>query len=341
MNDERPVVVSLFSGAGGLDLGFRAAGFDIKFAADYSSWAIDTHKHNFPDTSSIVLDLASTPTGEIVKLIRKAVGRDRPLAVIGGPPCQGFSRANVHGNAEDPRNSLPTRYLDIVEALQDEYPVRFVLFENVVGIRDKRHEETFSGILAQFERLGFHTSVDTYKAEEFGVPQKRRRVIISAFDSIEAKTSFSPKTTHAKALTVRDVLEGFPEPTFFRRGLTTVDTHHPNHWTMAPRSDRFSQPDRTVSGTRSFKRLEWDRPSPTVAYGHREIHVHPLGHRRLSIFEAMVLQGFPPSYQLKGPLSAQVEQVSNAVPPPLATALAWATKEALMQSPSPSGGANG
>jgi DNA (cytosine-5)-methyltransferase 1 len=104
---------------------------------------------------------------------------------------------------------------------------------------------------------------------------------------------------------------------------------HPNHWTMQPKSTRFQNPEAHAGNGRSFKRLKWDEASPTIAFGHREIHVHPNGRRRLSIFEALLLQGFPPSFVLEGNLSEQVEQVSNAVPPAMARSLANALKLAL------------
>src|SRR5207253_642295 len=83
------------------------------------------------------------------------------------------------------------------------------------------------------------------------------------------------------------------------------------------------------SDGRSFKRLKWGDVSPTVAYGNREIHVHPEGARRLTILEAMLLQGFPRDYALTGTLSAQVTQVSNAVPPPIAEAIARSLRSLL------------
>src|SRR6185295_6986267 len=104
---------------------------------------------------------------------------------------------------------------------------------------------------------------------------------------------------------------------------------HPNHWTMQPKSERFLNPGAARTDARSFKRLDWEQASPTVAFGHREIHVHPSGRRRLSIHEAMRLQGFPFEFVLEGNLSEQVEQVSNAVPPPLARSVARAVKRAL------------
>lgn len=93
---------------------------------------------------------------------------------------------------------------------------------------------------------------------------------------------------------------------------------------MKPRSEKFFNgflKEGDVKG-RPFRVLEWGKPSWTVAYGHREVHIHPTGKRRLSIYEAMLLQGFPPKYVFKGTLSDQVRLVSDAVPPPLARALA-------------------
>lgn len=328
-----PKIVSLFSGAGGLDLGYRDAGFPLAFAVDSSEWAIKTHKRNFKDTTSIAADLIDLQPAGVLEKLADVLRDGEPIGVIGGPPCQGFSRANPAALASDPRNKLPILYLEIVEELQKRYDVRFVLFENVLGIKDVKHEISFKGILAKFKQLGFAERVDEYCALDFEVPQNRKRVIISAFKSLAAGIAFSPERKPRKNLDVRSAIGGFPEPVYFARGLTAVDIpHHPNHWTMQPVSKRFSDPDKTMTSTRSFRRLSWDDPSPTVAYGHREIHVHPDGHRRLSIYEAMRLQGFPPEFVLEGPLSAQVEQVSNAVPPPLAQALAEATIRALAKA---------
>jgi DNA (cytosine-5)-methyltransferase 1 len=325
-----PRIVSLFSGAGGLDLGFRDAGFEIAFAVDKSKWAIETHKRNFPSTVSTTQDLDKlSPTG-LVDLLDPILKHHESIGVIGGPPCQGFSRANPNSVANDPRNRLPMLYLEIVEELQSRYEVEFVLFENVLGIRDAKHEVAFAGILQKLEDLGFEDQVSEYSALDFGVPQMRRRVIISAFRSRKQIDAFQPVKAVVSDLTVRAAIGGLPEPAYFSRDLLTKDIpHHPNHWTMRPLSKRFSTPTANLPGSRSFRKLAWEKPSPTVAYGHREIHVHPEGHRRLSIFEAMILQGFPSDFVLQGPLSAQVEQVSNAVPPPLALKLAEATGRAL------------
>lgn len=328
---ELPKVVSLFSGAGGLDLGYYDAGFPLTFAVDSSLSAIKTHQRNFPATTSVAADLVALRPKGVLQHLESLLHPGDAIGVIGGPPCQGFSRANTRSAANDPRNKLPLLYLEIVEALQKKYDVKFALFENVQGIRDAKHSVAFRGILTKFGKIGLHARVDEYSALDFGVAQTRNRVIISAFSSSEAGASFVPtKVKRRKALTVRSTIGGLPQPAYFSRSLTRdAIPHHPNHWTMRPVSARFSDPDGAAPGGRSFRRLAWDKPSPTIAFGHREIHVHPDGRRRLSIYEAMLLQGFPPEFVLEGTLSAQVEQISNAVPPPLARALADATERAV------------
>lgn len=331
-----PRIVSLFSGAGGLDLGFLEAGFEIAFAVDQMQAAIETHRHNFPSTTSIKADVTvrKQESGQLAILdeIAKVLDDGEPIGIIGGPPCQGFSRANPNSHADDPRNKMPTFYLEIVEALQARYEVQFVLFENVMGIRDAKHSVTFNGILTRFKELMLTAGVAEHSALDYGVPQTRNRVIISGFKSEVAAKSFEPKTTPRDEvdLTVRGAIGSLPQPAFFKRGLSADEIQpHPNHWTMTPRSKRFMGEVNSPTPTRSFRRLSWDKPSPTVAYGHREIHVHPDGTRRLSIYEAMLLQGFPDTFILEGTLSEQVEQVSNAVPPPMARSFAAATRVAL------------
>lgn len=324
-----PKIVSLFSGAGGLDLGFRRAGYRLSFAVDLSPSAIDTHRRNFKGSKSLAADLVQLGPEGVLAQLDGLLEPGAPIGVIGGPPCQGFSRANTAAASNDPRNRLPLLYLKVVQALQEEYNVEFVLFENVLGIRDTKHSVTFRRILSRFREIGLTPHVAEYSALDYGVAQTRNRVIISGFRDEAVARNFQPKKVEAKDLTVRSVIGQLPEPVFFARDLDrSAIPHHENHWTMKPVSKRFLQPGGADRAGRSFRRLRWDKPSPTVAYGHREIHVHPDGHRRLSIYEAMLLQGFPSDFVLEGPLSAQVEQVSNAVPPPLAEALANAIKTA-------------
>lgn len=327
-----PKIVSLFSGAGGLDLGFATRGFPLALAVDRSEAAIRTHRRNFSGVKSVAADLVELGADGVLRELEGVLVPGETIGVIGGPPCQGFSRANTAAKADDPRNQLPMLYLEIIEALQRKYNVSFVLFENVLGIRDAKHSVVFRGILAKFKDMNLHAAeVREHCALDYGVPQTRRRVIISAFEDAAFAAAFAPlKIEDADNLTVRSAIGGLPEPAFFSRDLDRdAIPLHPNHWTMRPVSRRFADPEAVQAAGRSFRRLSWDKPSPTVAYGHREIHVHPDGRRRLSVYEAMLLQGFGPSFVLEGTLSEQVEQVSNAVPPPVAAALAQAIEAAF------------
>ena len=324
-----PQIVSLFSGAGGLDLGFKDAGFTISVALDVADAAIRTHRKNFPSTKAVVADLTKLRPQGVVDHVKERLAPGQRIAVIGGPPCQGFSRANTGAQSNDPRNQLPKLYLEIVGELQRLYTVEFIVFENVLGIRDKKHVETYKSLIQGIAGLGFEVTEKELCSADFGVPQNRRRIVLSGMRSGQGYSQVIPQKRKGIE-TVREAIGGLKAPAFFKYGLKPEDfPEHPNHWTMQPKSPRFENPDNEVGDGRSFKRLSWDTASPTIAFGHREIHVHPDGHRRLSIYESLLLQGFPKEFVLLGNLSEQVEQVSNAVPPPLARSVALAVKCAL------------
>jgi DNA (cytosine-5)-methyltransferase 1 len=256
--------------------------------------------------------------------------------VIGGPPCQAFSRSNVYPKADDIRRTLPGQFARILKELNQYHPLQFFVFENVQGLTFERHREEFARFRFLFEEAGFKLFETLLNAKDFDVPQDRPRVFIvgvrqELVASLGSDFNFPHPTSSPIPVEVA-FSEAFgtipgPEPAFFRRDLAKTDIpFHPNHWTMMPKSPKFHNgmlKEGEIKG-RSFRVLAWDKPSWTVAYGNREIHVHPSGKRRLSIFEAMVLQGFPKSYVLKGTLSDQVKLVSDAVPPPLARHIALA-----------------
>ena len=324
-----PKIVSLFSGAGGLDLGFKEAGFTISVAIDAADAAIRTHKKNFPRSKAVVGDLIKLQPAGVLDQVKTKLQPGQRIAVIGGPPCQGFSRANTGSLSNDPRNQLPKLYLEIVAELQSLYTVEFTVFENVLGIRDKKHVKTYKALMQGISDLGFDVTEKELCSADFGVPQNRRRIVLSGMRTGQGYTPVKPRKRKGLQ-TVREAIGGLKAPAFFRHGLEPKDIPvHPNHWTMQPKSPRFLNPEAEVGDGRSFKRLNWNAASPTIAFGHREIHIHPDGRRRLSIYEALLLQGFPKEFVLEGNLSEQVEQVSNAVPPPLARSVALAVKRAL------------
>lgn len=324
-----PYVISLFCGAGGLDWGFHKTGYKIPLAIDISEAAIQTHKRNFKKTHSVAADLIELGPEGVLKLVKKSVRIGSRIGVIGGPPCQGFSRANTSSKADDPRNKLPALYLDIINKLKQDYLVEFIVFENVLGIRDKKHSETYKSLIQRLDNFGFDVTEKELCALDYGVPQIRHRIVLSALRKRQGYSQVRPRKRKGPT-TVSEVIQDLSSPAFFKRNLKKEDIPvHPNHWTMNPKSVRFKNPDAPQMKGRSFRRLSWDKPSPTIAFGHREIHVHPSGTRRLSIYEAMLLQGFPLTFILEGNLSAQVEQVSNAVPPPLGRSIASAIKRAM------------
>ena len=320
-------VLSLFCGCGGMDLGFRMEGFDPVLAIDISDAAIASYNWNRKRCVAKRCDLSTTTGEQIVRLVREAAPNTRLRGVIGGPPCQSFSVSNVHRKEDDPRKDLPLRYADILSALNKEFKLDFFVFENVVGLKSDKHQEELNSFVNSFEQAGFNVFEQELNASAFGVAQNRKRVFLVGINKqLYPTVVFKfPAGNPNNPKTVRKAIGGLPEPAFFSRKVNRKDIpHHPNHWTMNPKSPKFT--NGSSKGGRSFRRLKWDQPSWTVAYGHREIHVHPSGSRRVSIFEAMLLQGFPRGYQLRGNLTEQVEQISNAVPPPLASAIAEAIR---------------
>jgi len=325
-------ILSLFCGAGGLDWGFRQEGFKVVLACDNSQAAVDSYNLNAKRHVARVSDLSDMNVPTFRKLVRESVGDQALQGVIGGPPCQGFSRGNASANSEDPRNKLAFKFADLLASLNTKNRIKFFVFENVMGLTNPRHLVRFRAIRQSFMDAGFRIFYRDLDAQDFGVPQFRRRLFIVGLNAKRfPRVEFTFPTGGCKRRTVKDAIQGLPAPAFFERGMPAADIpHHPNHWTMKPKSPKLTRAATATDG-RSFRKLEWDEVSPTVAYGNREIHVHPDGGRRLSVYEAMLLQGFPPSFQLAGNFSQQITQVSNAVPPPVAQAIARSIRQLLRE----------
>lgn len=324
-------VVSLFSGCGAMDLGFERHGFVPILAIDKDPASVDTYNYNRSSEIARIGDLSSLTGKDIIEMLKEHVPEVRPRGVIGGPPCQSFSISNVHGKYRDPRHKLPYQYAAILKTLNRKYNLDFFIFENVTGLKSNKHKKRYEGIRKSLEDAGFEIYEQILDASWFGVPQNRRRIFIVGINKeIYPDVSFKfPVGELLERVNVRQAIGDLPEPTFFTRGLLPDDIpRHPNHWTMNPKSKKFNQNGTTSTG-RSFRKLKWETQSLTIAYGHREIYVHPNGHRRLSIFESMRLQGIPDDYVLRGNLSQQVTQVSDAIPPPLSAAIAQELQRAI------------
>jgi DNA (cytosine-5)-methyltransferase 1 len=324
-----PKVVSLFCGAGGLDLGFSNAGFEVCYAADYDSAAVKSYNRNHAGQLGHVVDLLQTTVDDLSSQVVAECGADLKLAgIIGGPPCQGFSRGNVGRHAADPRNDLVLKYAAIVNSFYVKFGLKFFVFENVPEIKAKKNREFLEGLRLELSR-NFDIYEEELNAIDYEVPQSRRRLFIVGISKASEVDDFLfPMPSLTKPKVVKDVIANLPEPVYLSYNIDSASIpYHENHWTSRTKSKRF-ETGVMPSGGRSFIKLDWEKPSRTVAYGNREIHIHPDGRRRLSIYEALRLQGFPFGYVLEGNMSQQVKQVSNAVPPPVAQRIA---KEIMKQ----------
>jgi DNA (cytosine-5)-methyltransferase 1 len=323
-------LLSLFCGPGGLDEGFHQAGFSTFVAIDNDKECINTFALNHPSTHTSVEDITQLTIQKLDKIAGSTIS---PLGVLGGPPCQSFSVSNVHQFNEDPRHRLPEAYARLLAKLNERNPISFFVFENVPGLLGKKHLHRYERFKRLFARAGFKLCEALLDAQDYGVPQERSRIIIVGINEKKhpGKVWIPPKPEKT-VITVGDVLHGLPHPIFNAPGLDPQSFPvHPNHWCLVPRSAKFTN-GKLEPGTmfgRSFRTLQWDKPSWTVAYGHREVHVHPNGKRRLSMYEALLLQTFPSKYRLTGNLSAQIRLVSEAVPPRLAYHIAKSIRETL------------
>jgi DNA (cytosine-5)-methyltransferase 1 len=327
-------VISLFCGCGGLDLGFRDAGFEPILAIDKNAIACATYEENHAGVRVLKQDLSMAPKGYVLERLAELPTMRNPIGVIGGPPCQAFSMSNRNGGSRDARANLPENYAAVLKELATAFELDFFVFENVLGLRYKKHSELFGAFKKLFASAGFSIFEGELDAQDFGVPQVRKRLFVVGFNEKrypDLEFEFPAGPAMVKR-TVQDAIGSLPKPKYFEHGLSPSDIPvHPNHWCMRPRSKKFFNGylKEGDSKGRPFRVLPWDKPSWTVAYGHREVHIHPSGRRRLSVYEAMLLQGFPSNYKLLGTLSDQIRLVSDAVPPPLAKALAEAVQEVI------------
>ncbi len=292
-------VASLFSGAGGLDLGFKKAGFEIVWANDNDSDAVKTYIKNIGDHCVL---------GDIEKLdIKKLPKVD---GIIGGFPCQGFSVANTQRTVDDSRNTL---YKTFVKAVKLGQP-KFFLAENVKGILSLGGGAVFSYIISDFKEAGYICTYALVNAADYGVPQSRQRVLILGIrkDLAPKKISWPPKPTHeGRQISVGSALAAVPDP----------DKPHKlkNHV--------YSQFKLKFNGYISNRRVDPNRPSPTITArgdnkgGAMIIH-HPSNTRRMTCREVAIVQGFPISFEFTGSMTSVYKQIGNAVPPPLAFAAA-------------------
>ncbi len=298
-------VVSLFSGAGGLDYGFIKSGHEIIWANDNFDDAVNTYRENIGD-HIVLSDIENINTNEIPK-------HD---ILIGGFPCQGFSVANVGRNSDDSRNKL---YLYLLKVLEEHKP-KYFLAENVKGILSLEKGRVFEVILNDFYNIGYDVNYKLVNSADYGVPQKRQRVIIyGSRKDLNVNLEF-PKPTHNKTingsglqawLSIGEALSNIPDP----------DSNHnlDNH--------TYSKFKLKFNGYLGNRKIDPDQPAPTVtargdSKGGVVVLHHPNNKRRMSARELATTQSFPVDYIFSGTRSSVYRQIGNAVPPLLSESLA-------------------
>ena len=347
MSPRALTAISLYSGAGGMDLGFARAGFDISWAIDNDQFAVETYRTNL-GPSAICGDVLET----------EPPVNNRPTIVIGGPPCQGFS---VIGrmDPDDPRSRHVDHFFDVVDRF---HPQAFVM-ENVKALgASPRWAAIREHLLDRATALGFETSLLILNAQDFNVPQARERMFLIGV--IGAAPRRPTPTTLGCPPTVRSVLVRLPR--FGEQGndagcsARVVPASKP---IMRPTAHRGS-----LLFNGSGRPLELDGPAKTlpasmggnatpivdqeelehgaepwvVGYherlqrGEAPLKRAPARLRRITVQEAAALQTFPPDWTFAGPRVAQYRQVGNAVPPNLAEAVALSVREVIEQTESAS-----
>ncbi len=300
--------VSLFCGAGGLDLGFHSAGIKTIWANDYDKDAVKTHQ-NWSGTKVVHADITKIDLSEI----------PHSDIVLGGFPCQGFSLSGPR-KIDDSRNTMYRHYVKLVKQNQ---PLAFV-GENVKGLLTMGSGEILKAIIADFSACGYDLYYKLLNAKNFGVPQDRERIIIVGFRKDLKITGFSLPSSNGEFLTLRDAISHFPPPT-----NEEVST--------APFSSRYM--------SRNRKR-GWDSVSYTIPAMAKQVTLHPSSPdmikidkdewkfgegvtRRLSWKEAAAIQTFPQDMKFFGDLTSIYKQIGNAVPVKLAEAIATHIKPLL------------
>ena len=323
-------LVSLFSGAGGLDRGFEDAGFQTIWANEYDKEIWETFERNFPDTELDRRSIRDIPSDAIPDCD----------GIIGGPPCQSWSEAGALRGIHDCRGQL---FLEFIRILRDKQP-KFFLAENVSGMLAPRHSEALEKIEVLFSESGYNLLFSLLNAVNYGVPQDRKRVFfVGIRQDFDFKFEFPSPLP--KKLVLKDAIADIQDSVLLAKDKNYTNGDKcklANHEYMV---GGFSSIYMSRNRVRS-----WDEPSFTIQAGGRHAPLHPQApkmelvkqdvrrfvpgkedlYRRLSVRECARIQTFPDSHIFEYQyLRAGYKMVGNAVPCQLAYCLAKSLREQL------------
>ncbi len=327
-NKRKPAVIDLFCGAGGLSEGFHQAGYEILLGIDNIEIFMETFRKNHKKSISLCEDIKKISSKEIKEMIK---GKKVDV-VIGGPPCQGFSMAGRR-DSKDPRNSLFMEFIKIIKELNPD----FFVMENVRGIlsmKTSKKKPVIDIIEKEFKKTGYKMKYRVLTSSDYGVPQKRQRVIFIGTNT--GKEIDHPKPTHSKKpyrtlggkkilpwVTVGKVLMNKKEiDKIFYHSQKMIDGFNKRKKKNSAKGYGFGaqflkmdKPSYTISA-RYWK----DGGDALVKYSDNEI-------RMLTPLECARIQSFPDTFKFAGSKRVIYTQIGNAVPPLLAKAIAMEIKK--------------
>ena len=322
--------IDLFSGAGGMSLGFDLEGFKNVFSVEYDLQTAQTYRYNFPNHVLINKDIQEISTNEIKKIIKN----NTVDVIIGGPPCQGFSLAGKFGRTfiDDPRNQLFKEYLRFVSILK---PKIFII-ENVARLVSHNKGKTIREIQESIEKLGYKVKYEILQTSDYNIPQKRQRVFIVGYKNIE----FNYPEKLKRKVTIKEAISDLPP---LKNG---EKSKIPNHFAMnhsqemlykmsfiSDGGNRLQIPEeiRPKSGdARKYIKYKSDEPSIPVTGDMRKVF-HYSQNRALTSRELARIQTFPDDFIFKGTSINVQQQIGNAVPPKLAKLIAYQVNLALSE----------
>lgn len=326
-------VYGLFTGGGGLDIGFKEAGFEIIGASDIWKESENTMNLNYPDIPFICKDIRTLTSHDILK----STNGVKPDVIIGGPPCQGFS---VMGdkNSADPRNVLFEAYARLVDDLA---PKCFV-FENVKGIKTMFKGRYLNMVANSFSKIGYDIYLKVLNSKDYGVPQKRERVIIVG-TKVNKLFKYPQQSNDSIGIlkAKKNVEEAICD-------LIKKDANFPNHialkhgeivlkrYALIPEGGKLPPPEelpieiRRKNFGNTYVRLHRKEFAPTMVPGNNAFPVHPTLDRSLTPREAARIQTFPDTHIFTGPRKEQCILVGNAVPPLMGAHIARELKNHIM-----------
>ena len=320
----QPTLASFFSGAGGLDAGFKAAGFNTQWANEFDKRITPTFRENFKETFLAEMSITDVSPDDIPDVD----------GYIGGPPCQSWSEAGARRGILDPRGQLFLTYVDLLRENQPS----FFLAENVSGFLFDRNKEARTAILSAFADAGYNVSYGLLSAADYNVPQDRERVIIVGF-RVDSGLTFVPPEKSGHKVTLRDALRAVElveaQPVkFAERGFKQTSPITSHHFLD---SEHFS----FIYMSRNRVR-DWDEQSFTIQASGSHAPLHPSApkmlrtqdrdvfefapgspYRRLSVRECALIQTFPADFKLLyDSVNLGYKVVGNAVPVEFAKAIA-------------------